>query len=136
MTATRESAQEAEGAVVANFAQNLTVLTVLGFVLSAAPAFAETMDATFGNTVTVALPDGAVDRYFFEPDGSFVERSHDGQTYTGRWVRRGGQVCLSLADRADEDCAPFPLDKRVGDSWAMEKSGGASLAISIVRGRS
>jgi len=113
--------------------RNLAILTTLGFVLSVAPAFAETMDATFGNTVTVTQPDGATDRYLFEPDGTFVEHSHDGQTYAGHWARHEGDVCLTVGDH--EDCSPVPLDKAVGDAWPMQTSSG-SLAIKIVAGRS
>lgn len=112
--------------------RNLSILTTLGFVLSMSPAFAETMDETFGNTVTVTQPNGAVDRYFFEADGTFTERSHDGASYQGRWVRREGDVCLTVGDH--QDCSPVPLDKAVGDTWAMTTSGG-SLAITIVSGR-
>ena len=114
--------------------RNFAVLTVLGFVLATAPAFAETMDASFGNTITVTMPNGAVDRYFFEPDGSFTERSHDGQTYAGHWVRRAGDVCLSMAAREGEDCAPIPLGKTLGDTWPMQTNGG-SVAIALVAGR-
>ncbi|HVY85850.1 MAG TPA: hypothetical protein VG943_11995 [Caulobacterales bacterium] len=112
--------------------RNFAVLTMLGFVLSTAPAFAETMDAMFGNTVTVTQPNGAVDRYYFEPDGAFVERSHDGATYAGRWARRAGDVCLTVDQR--EDCEAIPVDKSVGDAWTLE-TGGGSIAIAIVRGR-
>ncbi|HWA01796.1 MAG TPA: hypothetical protein VG841_15925 [Caulobacterales bacterium] len=112
--------------------RNFAVLTVLGFVLSTAPCWAETMDAMFGNTVTVTHPDGAVDRYYFEPDGSFVERAANGESVSGRWTRRAGEVCLSVAER--EDCAALPDDKAAGDAWVME-TGGGSLAIAIVPGR-
>jgi len=114
--------------------RNFAVLTMLGFILSAAPAFAETMDATFGNTVTVTRPDGTVDSYFFEPDGSFVERSHDGHDYAGHWVRSGDSVCLTLPGHDGQDCAPFPLDKKLGDSWLLD-SGGGSATITLVAGR-
>ncbi|MES1197200.1 MAG: hypothetical protein ABUL55_01120 [Pseudomonadota bacterium] len=113
--------------------RNLAMLTVLSFVLSTAPAFAETMDSMYGNTVTVTQPGGIVDRYYFEADGTFTERSHDGATYTGHWVRRAGDVCLTVDQR--EDCAPVPTDKAVGDSWMME-TGGGSIAVAIVAGRS
>jgi len=114
--------------------RNFAVLTMLGFVLSTAPAFAETMDATFGNTVTVTQPDGTVDSYFFEPDGSFRERSHDGQDVTGRWMRSGDNVCLTIAGHDGEDCAPVPLDKKLNDSWLLE-SGGGSATVTLVPGR-
>ena len=114
--------------------RNLAILAVLSFVLSNAPAFAETMDAMFGNTVVVTQPNGAADRYYFEADGSFREHSHDGHDYAGHWVRRAGQVCLSLPERSQEDCADIPLDKKVGDSWLLQDAGG-NITIAIVAGR-
>ncbi|MES1157438.1 MAG: hypothetical protein ABUL73_06620 [Alphaproteobacteria bacterium] len=110
------------------------VLTALGFVLAAAPAVAKTMDSTFGNTVTVTHPDGAVERYFFEPDGSFTARMPGGQNVVGQWVRRDAEVCLTVQGQ-DENCTPVADDKNVGDSWTLE-TGGGSLVIAIVRGRS
>jgi len=112
----------------------LAMLSLLGFVLATAPAFSETMDAMFGNTVTLTHPDGRVDRYYFEPDGSFLERSSDGHDYAGHWVRRAGDVCLTVPGREGEDCAAMPTDKKVGDTWSLE-AGGGSIAIAIAPGR-
>jgi hypothetical protein len=114
--------------------RKLAILGVLGFVLSTAPAFAETMDEMFGNTVVVTQPNGDVDRYYFEADGTFVERSHNGHDYSGHWVRRDGEVCLTAPGHDGEDCTDIPTDKKVGDSWMLQDAGG-SITIAIVHGR-
>lgn len=109
-------------------AASLALLVLCG----AAPAAADTMSAAFGNTVTVAHPNGATERYYFEPDGSVRMVMPDGAEMSAQWEQRGEEVCLTM--NGQENCSPVPADKVAGDSWALE-TGGGTITVSIVEGR-
>lgn len=109
-------------------AATLAVLLLWG----AAPASADTMDATFGNTVTVTRPGGAMDRYYFEPDGTVRIVMMGGGEVSGRWELRGNDVCLTVNNQ--ESCSPAPSAQTAGESWTIETPGGM-VTIGIVEGR-
>lgn len=101
----------------------------------AAPALADTIENSYGNTITVTGPDGSVARYYFEPDGTF-SAVQGGNAFHGAWEIRGDQICLKAPEvQAEEDCSPYPADKNVGDAWSEDAGGGATVSFTITRGR-
>jgi hypothetical protein len=114
--------------------KRLIAACMLGAVLSAGAAFADTMDSSYGNTIQVTTGSGAVVRYFFEPDGSFTAVTQDNQQMAGRWELADGQICL-LAPSGQRNCAEFVPGKNVGDTWEQTGTDGSTISVSLVAGR-
>lgn len=112
---------------------------ILGAVIFAAAigfsgtAHASFIEATYGNTVTVATAEGnVVQSYYFDEDGGFSLSGADGATATGTWEMQGEEICVTVGD--DVSCNPTP-DVGVGESWDLTTDDGNVLTISIVAGR-
>ncbi|MGE0829455.1 MAG: hypothetical protein AB7O04_08905 [Hyphomonadaceae bacterium] len=96
-------------------------------------AFAGTMENSFGNTMIVAAPDGATQRYFFNADNTFTATTASGESMSGTWRANGAQICL--ARPSGETCYDMPADKNVGDSWTLTTPSGETRTLSLAAGR-
>ena len=108
-------------------------------VLAAATTFAgaalanDTLEATFGNTVTVAIADGTVVvSYHFNDDGTFAMTGADGSAADGTWALDGTNLCVTVGEGSS--CSEIE-DHSVGDSWDETDENGDTMTISIVEGR-
>lgn len=106
-----------------------------GACLFAGIAFADTMSATFGNTVTTQGPDGAVVRWQFNADNSYSVTLPDGATAAGTWELGGGQLCVTPTGGGQRQCAPLADGKGVGDTWVTTNDAGESVTVAIIAGR-
>ena len=68
----------------------------LGAALIAAPAFAGTMDNTYGNTIVVTYPSGAQALYFFNADGTFCGGSAKDQRYAEGTYGFNGELLTTI----------------------------------------
>ena len=102
--------------------------------LVAGPALADTVQNSFGNTITVTYPNGAVVRYLFNADNTFSATAPDGTTTQGTYEIAGGQFCLT-PQGGERGCTAYVGDKNVGDTWTQTATDGSSISVSIVAGR-
>lgn len=95
----------------------------------------DAMDATYGNTVTVANSEGTLlASYFFEADGTFTLTTADGASAPGTWeTNDAGELCMTMGDSTG--CNPLDGSRTVGDSWEDTDADGNTLTITIVAGR-
>lgn len=93
----------------------------------------DTMDATFGNTVTVTTAEGAVASYYMNADGTYMLMAGEVHV-TGAWTEHDGQVCLT-PDDGEEACSPLTDGKGVGDTWEGQASDGSDVTYAIVAGQ-
>lgn len=114
----------------------------------AAPAFAASMEARFGNTMLGTRPDGTTIKMYYNKDHSFTGELHPGGSQTvyeakGTWKLVGGKLCVTPAGGtaehpAPESCAALKGSK-VGDTWQTEVPGtdGKPVVqtVEIVKGR-
>lgn len=110
-------------------------IAALAFGLAlAGTAQAHSIDATFGNTLVVTLPNGAALRYHFEPNNTFKLFTPDGQSIDGAWEIANGQLCLSSAAMG-RSCSPLDGERNVGDSWTSTSADGSTVTLTLQRGR-
>ena len=108
-------------------------------VLAAATAFAgaayanDTMEATFGNTVTVTGADGMSVNYYMNADGTYSMTAGD-MSINGTWTEGDGQICLT-PEGGEAACSPLVDGMGVGDSWEGQGSDGSTITLTIVEGR-
>lgn len=108
----------------------LITATAISF---AGAAHAGFVDASFGNTVTVALEDGTVlQQYFLDEDGTITISETGGETMSGTWEVNDEEICVTVGEQVS--CNPTP-DVAVGESWDVTTDDGNVLTISIVAGR-
>ncbi|MEQ1490258.1 MAG: hypothetical protein ABL932_06870 [Terricaulis sp.] len=107
----------------------------LGVALIAGPAFAGTMDNTFGNTIVVTYPNGAEAQYFFNNDGTFTGTAPGGSTMAGRYTAEGDQLCLIPPGGQPPQCTTIAMDKNVGDTWTQTASDGSQISVELRAGR-
>lgn len=101
----------------------------------AAFAASDTMEATFGNTVTVADASGnTLASYYMNADGTFSLTGADGTSANGTWRETDTDVCLTV-EGTEEACSPLSAGHGVGDSWEATGADGASITLSITAGR-
>jgi hypothetical protein len=103
--------------------------------LAAAPAYGETMDVVYANTLTTQGADGAVTRWAFNKDGSYRVTLPDGATGEGTYRQDAKQFCITPKGDKESCVAPAPAGKGVGDSWEMKDASGAQVTVKIVAGR-
>ncbi len=117
--------------------RTLTAAGIAAALMFGGAAFAAsaTMEATFGNTVTVADAAGnTLASYFMNADGTFSLTGADGTTATGTWRETDTDICLTVAG-AEETCNPLASGHAVGDSWTAASSDGSTITLSITAGR-
>jgi hypothetical protein len=92
----------------------------------AVPAFADTLDEVTSKGVVLHLPGMDLD-VSYTPDGKFT--AMDGQV-TGEWRIDGDKLCTSSNFDPEETCAPYPHDKKSGDTFDVTSPRGtASVTI-------
>lgn len=97
-------------------------------------AAADTMQNAYGNTITVTYPGGAVARYHFNADGTFMLMTPDHQHITGTYEIAGNQICLTPAG-GQRGCTDYVAGKNVGDTWTQTGTDGAQITVALVAGR-
>lgn len=114
----------------------------------AAPAFAASMEARFGNTMLGTRPDGTTIKMYYNKDHTFTGELKPGGSQAvyeakGTWELKGKDLCLTpeggTADNpAPESCAALKGSK-VGDTWQSEVKDmdGKTVVqtVEIVKGR-
>ncbi|HEX7776800.1 MAG TPA: hypothetical protein VF449_09760 [Parvibaculum sp.] len=124
------------------------VAVSLGAVFAAAPAFAASMEARFGNTMLATRPDGTTIKMYYNKDHSFTGEMAPGGSQAvyeakGTWRLSGDKLCVTPAGgtaehKAPEVCAPLK-GSRVGDKWQSEvpTPDGKTVVqtVEIVKGR-
>jgi len=101
----------------------------------AAFAASDTMEATFGNTVTVADAAGnALASYFMNADGTFSLTGADGTSAGGTWRETDTDICLTVTG-AEESCSPLTTGQGVGDTWTATGADGETITLAITAGR-
>ena len=103
--------------------------------LAAGPAFAQTINNAYGNTVAVTYADGRAASYFFNEDGTFTGIAPGGTTMRGRWAIEGEELCLIPPGGQAPTCTHLEADKNVGDTWTQTGSDGSQITVAITAGR-
>jgi len=103
--------------------------------LFASPAFADTMENTYGNTIVVTYPSGAEAQYFFNADGTFTGTAPGGSTMAGRWTVEGANLCLIPPSGQAPSCTTIQADKNVGDTWQQLATDGSQINVELRAGR-
>ena len=110
-------------------------------VLAAATIFAgaalanDTLEAAFGNTVTVVAPDGTLlASYYISADGTFSFTTAEG-SFNGSWREDvdANQICLTV-EGGEEACSDLVDGIGVGDSWTADDGNGGQNMLTIVAG--
>jgi opacity protein-like surface antigen len=115
--------------------KKLAAALAVAVALIAAPAFADTMQNTYGNTIVVTYPSGAEARYFFNEDGTFTGTAPGGSTTAGRWTAEGEQLCLIPPSGQAPSCTTIQAGKNVGDAWTQLGSDGSEINVELRAGR-
>ncbi|MGQ0532645.1 MAG: hypothetical protein ACT4OF_08150 [Caulobacteraceae bacterium] len=114
--------------------KKFAVAVAIGLTLAAAPAFADTMQNTYGNTIVVTYSTGAEALYFFNEDGTFTGVAPGGSQMAGRWTVEGEQLCL-IPPSGQQACTTVAVDKNVGDTWTQQATDGSEINVELRAGR-
>lgn len=110
----------------------LAGLAVGGAALAADPV--DPMHNYYGNTLLSKHEDGGVYEVYFEPDHSF-KVTHEGKIVKqGTYTLDGGKMCMLINNKVDE-CPPFRIDMKVGESWDAVTPNGHHDLLTLKRGR-
>ena len=107
----------------------------LGVALIAAPAFADTMENTYANTIVVTYPNGGQVLYYFNADGTFTGTAPGGSQMAGRYTAEGDQLCLIPPNGQAPQCTTVATDKNVGDTWQQLAADGSQINVELRAGR-
>jgi hypothetical protein len=100
----------------------------------AAPAFADgAIDAYNANTVVATGANGAVLKFHFNADGSYVMKAGD-QAVPGRWAVESNQFCIT-PQGDQKSCSPHNPNRKIGDTWAVTGGDGVQYSVTLVAGR-
>lgn len=113
--------------------KRLAAGVAMALALAAGPVCADTMESSYGNTVVVTYPNGAVARYHFNADNTFSVTLPDGSTSQGAYAINGDQICFTQA--GETQCTGYVGGKNVGDTWTQTASDGSTVTVSIEAGR-
>ncbi len=107
---------------------------VAAFAFVAAPAFADgTTDTYNANTVVATGANGAVLKFHFNTDGSYLMKAGD-QAVPGTWVIYNGEFCIT-PQGGEKSCSPHAANRKVGDSWSVTGGDGVQYTVTLVAGR-
>ncbi len=107
----------------------------IGVALIANPAFAGTMDNTYGNTIVVTYANGSQALYHFNADGTFTGVAPGGSQMAGRYTAEGDQLCLIPPNGQAPQCTAIAADKNVGDTWTQNATDGSEISVELRAGR-
>ncbi|MBL8546971.1 MAG: hypothetical protein JNL81_10940 [Hyphomonadaceae bacterium] len=107
----------------------------VGAAMFAAPAFADTMQNTYGNTIVVTYASGAVAHYHFNADGTFSGVAPGGSHMAGRYTAEGDQLCLIPPSGQAPQCTQIQTDKNIGDTWTQLGADGSQITVELRAGR-
>lgn len=107
----------------------------IGVALSAGPAFADTMENTYGNTIVVTYANGGEALYHFNADGTFTGVAPGGSHMAGRFTVEGERLCLIPPSGQAPTCTTVATDKNVGDSWTQAAADGSQMSVELRAGR-
>jgi len=107
----------------------------LGVALVAAPAYADTMENSYGNTIVVTYPNGAQATYQFNADGTFTGTAPGGSQMAGTFTVEGDQLCLTAPNGQPPQCVTVAADKNVGDTWQQTAADGSAISVELRAGR-
>jgi hypothetical protein len=89
-----------------------TIITAAALAL-ATPALADTIDEVTTKGIVLNVQGMDID-VTYTADGKFT--AMDGQV-TGEWRRDGDSLCTKSNFDPNEQCVPYPKDKKSGDSF-------------------
>jgi len=91
----------------------------------------DTFTAMLSNTMSVVTPDGTVQDWIFNEDGTVRSLTN----ITGTWEFDGDILCTLYGEKTTPGCWALPRGKTVGDTWEQDVGSGKILTITIVEGR-
>ncbi len=115
--------------------KKFAVALALGAALIAGPAFADTMQNTYGNTIVVTYANGSQAQYHFNADGTFTAVAPGGSQMAGRYTAEGDQLCLIPPSGQAPQCTTIATDKSVGDTWTQNAADGSQISVELRAGR-
>lgn len=102
--------------------------------IAAAPAFADgTTEVYNANTVVATGANGAVLKFQFNADGSYVMKAGD-QAVPGRWAIENNQFCIT-PQGGEKSCSAHAPNRKIGDTWAVTGGDGVQYSVTLVAGR-
>ncbi|HVY88982.1 MAG TPA: hypothetical protein VG942_08955 [Hyphomonadaceae bacterium] len=115
---------------------NKRVAILAGLALaSTVPAFADTIDVLYKNTLTLTDTRGGVYTILVSEDGKMEQTNSAGAWASGAWDMDGGRFCWT-ARGAAKLCIPMEADKQVGGTWEIRgPTGQLSWTAAFVEGR-
>jgi hypothetical protein len=113
----------------------LVAVLAAGVALVAAPAFADTMQNAYSNTIVVTRAGASEETlYHFNADGTFTGVAPGGSQMAGRFTLEGDQLCLIQPD-GQPACTGVAADKNVGDTWTQLGVDGTEINVELRAGR-
>lgn len=106
-------------------------------------ALADTMAATYGNTVIATNEKGEATKIWFKADGTYSGETAKGEKFTGKFVVKDGKYCSTPDLPANapagtpapkESCQPYEGNHKVGDKWTQNGADGKPVTIEIKAG--
>jgi len=91
----------------------------------------DTFSVLLDNTMKVAGPDGKVQNWLFQKDGTVTSL----EKVNGSWEMNGDILCTIYGKKTKPGCFTLPTGKIVGDTWDQVVGSGKILKITIVEGR-
>ena len=103
--------------------------------LIATPAFADTMQNAYSNTIVVSMTGAEGETlYHFNADGTFTGVAAGGSQMAGRFTVEGDQLCL-IQPNGQPACTTVATDKNVGDTWSQLGVDGREINVELRAGR-
>jgi hypothetical protein len=115
--------------------KKLSLALALGAALIAGPAFADTMENAYSNTIVVTTPGTEGETlYHFNADGTFTGVAAGGSAMSGSYTLDGDQLCL-IQPNGQPACTSVAADKNVGDTWTQLGVDGREINVELRAGR-
>ncbi len=119
----------------------LSILAVSGLALLGGPAFAQSLDILYANTIVLSTTGGMGDsstKYFYEADGSVT--ADNGRS--GTWEAADGEFCTDIPESGEQHAmymcyeASHIENNQPGHSWEIDSPmEGVTITAEIVEGR-